>query len=357
VRETANGHTNGHTPHPLTLVPKTEAKQTLKDFKSDQEVRWCPGCGDYAILAAVQSFLPELGLRRENIVFVSGIGCSSRFPYYLSTYGMHSIHGRAPAIATGLATSRRDLSVWVVTGDGDALSIGGNHLIHALRRNVNLKILLFNNRIYGLTKGQYSPTSEQGKITKSTPMGSLDAPFNPLSLALGAEASFVARTIDSDRRHIQSVLRAAAEHRGAAFVEIYQNCNIFNDGAFDALKDPQTRDSALIRLEHGEPIRFADKGVVRDPATGELRVVAVTPENESALLIHDAHVENPATAFALTRLADPDTLDRTPIGILRDVDRPVYDTLMAEQLDRAVEEKGRGDLSTLLSGGDTWDVN
>jgi 2-oxoglutarate/2-oxoacid ferredoxin oxidoreductase subunit beta len=216
VRET----TRGHHPHPLDLVPKTAVPQTMKDFKSDQEVRWCPGCGDYAILAAVQSFLPELGLARENIVFVSGIGCSSRFPYYLNTYGMHSIHGRAPAIATGLATSRLDLSVWVITGDGDALSIGGNHLIHALRRNVNLKILLFNNRIYGLTKGQYSPTSELGKVTKSTPMGSLDAPFNPLSLALGAEASFVARTIDSDRKHLQSVLRAAAAHHGSALVEI-----------------------------------------------------------------------------------------------------------------------------------------
>ncbi|HEV8529381.1 MAG TPA: 2-oxoacid:ferredoxin oxidoreductase subunit beta, partial [Actinomycetes bacterium] len=215
----------------LELVPKTDAKQSAKDFKSDQEVRWCPGCGDYAILAAVQGFLPELGLRRENIVFVSGIGCSSRFPYYLNTYGLHSIHGRAPAIATGLAASRPDLSVWVVTGDGDALSIGGNHLIHALRRNVNLKILLFNNRIYGLTKGQYSPTSELGKITKSTPMGSLDHPFNPISLALGAEATFVARTIDSDRKHLTSVLRAAAAHRGSAFVEIYQNCNIYNDDA------------------------------------------------------------------------------------------------------------------------------
>ena len=228
-------------------MPKTDAKQSAKDFKTDQEVRWCPGCGDYAILAAVQGFLPELGLRRENIVFVSGIGCSSRFPYYMNTYGMHSIHGRAPAIATGLATSRPDLSVWVVTGDGDALSIGGNHLIHALRRNVNLKILLFNNRIYGLTKGQYSPTSELGKITKSTPMGSLDNPFNPISLALGAEATFVARTIDSDRKHLTSVLRAAAAHRGSAFVEIYQNCNIFNDDAFELLKDTR----AAMRISSG----------------------------------------------------------------------------------------------------------
>jgi len=241
---------------------------TAKDFKTDQEVRWCPGCGDYAILAAVQGFLPSMGLRRENIVFVSGIGCSSRFPYYVNTYGMHSIHGRAPAIATGLSLSRPDLSVWVVTGDGDALSIGGNHLIHVLRRNVNVKILLFNNRIYGLTKGQYSPTSEQGKVTKSTPMGSLDAPFNPVSLALGAEATFVARTLDSDRKHLTSVLTAAAAHEGTALVEIYQNCNIFNDNAFDLLKEPSTRDTSAIRLEHGEPIRFGvdgSLGVVRMP--------------------------------------------------------------------------------------------
>ncbi|MFL6177252.1 MAG: 2-oxoacid:ferredoxin oxidoreductase subunit beta, partial [Ornithinibacter sp.] len=210
-------------------LPDDAGKQTKRDFTSDQEVRWCPGCGDYVILAAVQSFLPELGLKRENIVFVSGIGCSSRFPYYLDTYGMHSIHGRAPAIATGLATSRKDLSVWVVTGDGDALSIGGNHLIHSLRRNVNLKILLFNNQIYGLTKGQYSPTSEEGKVTKSTPFGSVDHPFNPIALALGAEATFVARTIDNDRQHLSQVLRQAATHRGTAFVEIYQNCNVFND--------------------------------------------------------------------------------------------------------------------------------
>ncbi|MFE8942478.1 2-oxoacid:ferredoxin oxidoreductase subunit beta [Streptomyces sp. NPDC007856] len=343
----------------LQLVPKAEAKQSMKDFKSDQEVRWCPGCGDYAILAAVQGFMPELGLAKENIVFVSGIGCSSRFPYYMNTYGMHSIHGRAPAIATGLATSRRDLSVWVVTGDGDALSIGGNHLIHALRRNVNLKILLFNNRIYGLTKGQYSPTSELGKITKSTPMGSLDAPFNPVSLAIGAEASFVARTIDSDRKHLTEVLRAAADHPGTALIEIYQNCNIFNDGAFDALKDKQQAEEALIRLEHGQPIRFGAagaRGVVRNRATGDLEVVTVTPENEADIVVHDAHAASPTTAFALSRLADPDTLHHTPVGVFRSVDRPVYDTAMAEQLDTAIEQKGKGDLAALLAGGDTWTV-
>ncbi|WP_406070115.1 2-oxoacid:ferredoxin oxidoreductase subunit beta [Streptomyces sp. NBC_01020] len=344
----------------LNLVPKAEAKQSMKDFKSDQEVRWCPGCGDYAVLAAVQGFMPELGLAKENIVFISGIGCSSRFPYYMNTYGMHSIHGRAPAIATGLATSRRDLSVWVVTGDGDALSIGGNHLIHALRRNVNLKILLFNNRIYGLTKGQYSPTSEVGKITKSTPMGSLDSPFNPVSLAIGAEASFVARTLDSDRKHLTSVLRAAADHPGTALVEIYQNCNIFNDGAFDALKDREQAQEAVIRLEHGQPIRFgtpeAPKGVVRDHTTGDLEVVDVTPENTSRILVHDAHATSPTTAFALSRLADPDTLHHTPIGVLRDTQRPVYDTLMSTQLEAAVEQHGKGDLAALLAGKDTWTV-
>ncbi|WP_405805025.1 2-oxoacid:ferredoxin oxidoreductase subunit beta [Streptomyces sp. NBC_01187] len=357
------GEAQGAAPEALSLVPRAEGKQTMKDFKSDQEVRWCPGCGDYAVLAAVQGFMPELGLAKENIVFVSGIGCSSRFPYYMNTYGMHSIHGRAPSIATGLAASRRDLSVWVVTGDGDALSIGGNHLIHALRRNVNLKILLFNNRIYGLTKGQYSPTSEAGKITKSTPMGSLDSPFNPVSLALGAEASFVARTVDSDRKHLTSVLRAAADHPGTALVEIYQNCNIFNDGAFEALKDKEQAQEAVIRLEHGEPIRFGVPaedglgvhGVVRDRA-GELSVVDVRDEGTADVLVHDASAASPATAFALSRLADADTLHRTPIGVLRDVRRPVYDTEMADQLERAVEQGGKGDLSALLHGNDTWTV-
>src|ERR1700726_2799059 len=247
-------------PASLTLVPKTDTRLATKDFKSDQEVRWCPGCGDYAILAAFQAFLPEMEVPRENVVVVSGLGCSSRLPYYMDTYGMHSIHGRAPAIATGLASSRPDLSVWVITGDGDALSIGGNHLIHALRRNVNIKILLFNNRIYGLTKGQYSPTSERGKVTKSTPFGSLDHPFNPMSLALGADASFAARTIDSDRRHLASVLRAAADHQGAAFIEIYQNCPIFNDDAFEPLKDAASAGERLIRLGHGAPVRFGPGG-------------------------------------------------------------------------------------------------
>jgi len=326
-------------------------KLTLKDFKTDQEVRWCPGCGDYAILAAVQGFMPELGLERERMVFISGIGCAARFPYYMNTYGMHSIHGRAPAIATGLATTRPDLSVWVVTGDGDALSIGGNHLIHALRRNINVKILLFNNRIYGLTKGQYSPTSELGKVTKSTPMGSLDWPFNPLSLAIGAEATFVARSIDTDRTHLQETLRAAAAHRGSAFVEIFQNCNIFNDNAFDFVRDDKTQ---RIYLEHGQPLRFGadhEKGVRQHP-DGSLEVVEGVPDG---LLIHDAHHESPGLAFALSRLTQ-ETAGGTPIGVFRDVERPVYDELMAEQLVTATEKRGEGDLAALLHSGETWTV-
>ena len=346
----------------LDLVPKTSTPQSAKDFKTDQEVRWCPGCGDYAILAAVQSFMPELGLARENIVFVSGIGCSSRFPYYMDTFGLHSIHGRAPAIATGLASSRPDLSVWVVTGDGDALSIGGNHLIHALRRNVNLKILLFNNRIYGLTKGQYSPTSELGKITKSTPLGSLDSPFNPVSLALGAEASFVARSIDSDRKHLTSVLRAAAEHRGTALVEIYQNCNIFNDNAFEALKDPETRDDFTIRLEHGEPIIWGAAGehaVIRTPDSS-LKVVATADVDPGDIVVHDTHAADPSHAFDLSRLAEA-SLSRTPIGVFRAVDRPVYDDMMRDQIDRAQENNDTtltsdDALGDLLAGADTWTV-
>ena len=342
-------------------LPADAAKQTRKDFTSDAEVRWCPGCGDYAILSAVQGFMPELGIAKENVVCISGIGCSSRFPYYLDTYGLHSIHGRAPAIATGLATSRPDLNVWVITGDGDALSIGGNHLIHALRRNVNLTILLFNNRIYGLTKGQYSPTSEPGKITKSTPAGSVDQPFNPISLALGAEASFVARTLDSDRKHLTSVLRAAVEHRGASLVEIYQNCPIFNDGAFDILKDRDEAQARLIRLEHGQPIRFGtdgEYGVVR-AADGGVEVAKVSDAGEDAVLVHDAQAVNPAVQFALSRLDDP-TLAHVPVGVLRSVDRPTYDDQVRDQVDGAVTTKGGpatdDDLAALIAGSDTWTV-
>ncbi len=330
-----------------------------KDFKTDQEVRWCPGCGDYAILAAVQGFMPELGIARENIVFVSGIGCSSRFPYYMNTYGMHSIHGRAPAIATGLSTSRPDLSVWVVTGDGDALSIGGNHLIHALRRNVNLTILLFNNRIYGLTKGQYSPTSEVGKITKSTPMGSLDNPFNPISVALGAEATFVARTLDSDRKHLQAVLRAAAAHQGTALIEIYQNCNIFNDGAFDVLKDADTRDDWTIRMEHGRPLSFGADGsrAVLRAADGSLSIQDNVAADDPRVVVHDAYAENPSYAFALSRLSSLDPR-YAAMGVFRSVERATYDTQMANQL-AAATAKSPGDdaaLQSLLNGADTWQV-
>jgi 2-oxoglutarate ferredoxin oxidoreductase subunit beta len=341
--------------HGLDGVPTANEAQTRKDFASDQEVRWCPGCGDYAILAAVQGFMPELGLRRENIVFISGIGCAARFPYYLNTYGLHSIHGRAPAIATGLATTRADLSVWVVTGDGDALSIGGNHLIHALRRNVNMTILLFNNRIYGLTKGQYSPTSEPGKVTKSTPYGSIDAPLNPLSLALGAEATFVARTIDSDRKHLASVLSAAARHRGTSLVEIYQNCPIFNDGAFDAVKDPETRDDAIIPLVHGEPIRFGVDGrlgVVRS-AGGGVEAVEVDDANQADLLVHDAHAPDATTAYALSRITDSGIVRRAPIGIFRQVQRPTYDDLSREQATLAGDTPS---LQDLLDGPDAWTV-
>lgn len=330
------------------MTPGLELTLTKKDFTSDQEVRWCPGCGDYAVLSTVQSYLPELGIPREDIVFISGIGCSSRFPYYVDTYGMHSIHGRAPTIATGLALSRPDLTVFVVTGDGDALSIGGNHLIHTLRRNVNVTILLFNNQIYGLTKGQYSPTSEVGKITKSTPMGSLDHPFNPLSLVLGAEASFVARTIDSDRQHLTSVLRAATAHQGSSFVEIYQNCNIFNDGAFDELKDRDSRENAMIRLEHGQPLRSATQSVIRS-ASGGLELVD-DPAHPDAVL-HDAHVEDPAYAFALSRITSP-----TPIGVFRAVQRPSYEKLLNDQVAEAQAKQGNGDLQALIAGNDTWTV-
>jgi 2-oxoglutarate ferredoxin oxidoreductase subunit beta len=333
------------------------ATLTRKDFTSDQEVRWCPGCGDYAILAAVQAFLPELGIPTHKMVFVSGIGCSGRFTYYMDTYGMHGIHGRAPAIATGLATSRPDLSVWVVTGDGDALSIGGNHLIHTLRRNVNLKILMFNNQIYGLTKGQYSPTSEEGKVTKSTPFGSLDHPFNPVALALGAEASFVARSLDNDRQHLTGVLRAAAAHPGTAFVEIYQNCNVFNDGAFDALRDKQHgAASNQIRIEDGQPIVFdGGKRCVRVGENGKLEIGEVDSTPQDRIVIHDSHREDPTLAFSLAHISTGPTTP-TPIGIFRDIERPVYGEAMKAQIEQATERLGKGDLAKLLTSGDTWVV-
>jgi 2-oxoglutarate ferredoxin oxidoreductase subunit beta len=340
----------------LAGVPTTNDNQTAKDYKSDQEVRWCPGCGDYVVLNAMQAFMPTLGLQRENIVFVSGIGCSSRFPYYMNTYGIHSIHGRAPTLATGLAISRPDLSVWVVTGDGDALSIGGNHLIHTLRRNINLTILLFNNRIYGLTKGQYSPTSEEGKITKSTPLGSLDHPFNPISLALGAEATFIARTLDNDRTQLTNILTAAAQHRGTALIEIYQNCPIFNDGAFDTLKEPGEKEHRLIPLVHGQPIRFGandEYGVVHSGFAG-LDVARIEDVGDDALVVHDATLDDPSYAFALSRLSTQD-LSHTVTGIFRSINRPTYDDNVRAQVDAASAARP-ADLRTLLHGKDTWTV-
>ena len=325
---------------------------------SDQEVRWCPGCGDYVILNTIRNFLPELGLRRENIVFVSGIGCSSRFPYYLETYGLHSIHGRAPAIATGLALARPDLSVWVVTGDGDALSIGGNHLIHTLRRNVNMTILLFNNRIYGLTKGQYSPTSEVGTVTKSTPMGSVDHPFNPVSIALGAEATFVARALDSDRAGLSEVLRAAAAHRGTALVEILQDCPIFNDGSFDVLRKDGAEER-VITVHHGEPITFGADGEYCVVQTGfGLEVAKTADVAAEAIVVHDAHADNPAYAFALSRLSEQN-LEHTVMGIFRQVARPAYDDAARDQLVAAQSGAAcdRSALQSLVRGRDTWTVD
>ncbi|KRE42316.1 2-oxoacid:ferredoxin oxidoreductase subunit beta [Knoellia sp. Soil729] len=346
----------------IPLLAPDAPKQTKREFTSDQEVRWCPGCGDYAILAAVQGFLPELGLKRENITFVSGIGCSSRFPYYLDTYGMHSIHGRAPSIATGLATSRPDQNVWVVTGDGDALSIGGNHLIHALRRNVNITILLFNNEIYGLTKGQYSPTSRVGQVTKSTPFGSVDRPFNPVSLALGAEATFVARTTDTDRKHLTGILRAAAEHRGTSLVEIYQNCPIFNDGAFELIKDRTEQEARIVHLIDGEPVQVGPeddrKTLVRMPG-GRLKFVPAASAQGMDVVVHDTGAEDASQAFALSRLDSPE-MTHVPMGIFRSVSRPTYDDGVRAQVEAAVSTAGGpatdDDLAELLRGRDTWTV-
>jgi 2-oxoglutarate ferredoxin oxidoreductase subunit beta len=329
---------------------------TKKDFTADQEVRWCPGCGDYAILSAVQGLMPELGIEPHKTVFVSGIGCSGRFTYYMDTYGMHGVHGRAPALATGIATARPDLSVWVVTGDGDGLSIGGNHLIHALRRNVNLKILLFNNQIYGLTKGQYSPTSEEGKVTKSTPFGSVDHPFNPIAVALGAEGTFVARTIDNDRKHLTDVLRQAAQHQGCSFVEIYQNCNVFNDGAFDLLRDKASGSRNQIRLEDGEPIVF-DGGnrCVSVGENGRLVITDTADTPEDQIVVHDVD-GRPSLPFALAHLSHGPT-EPTCIGVFRNFERSMYGEALAVQTQRAVERLGRGDLQALLHGGDTWTVS
>ncbi len=330
---------------------------TKKDFQTDQEVRWCPGCGDYAILSAVQSVFPELGVPREKFVVVSGIGCSSRFPYYMNTFGFHGIHGRAPAIASGIKLANPELEVWVATGDGDALSIGGNHTIHMLRRNVGLKVLLFNNRIYGLTKGQYSPTSELGKKAKSTPYGSLDRPFNPLSLALGAEASFVARSVDVFQPHLKATLKAAAAHRGSAFVEILQNCNIFNDGAWDRLTEKDVRDDATIALVQGQPLVFGkskDKGLRMNGINLEV-VQLGNGVTEQDLIVHDASNPNPAYAFLLSRM-DMTPGFPTPIGVLRDVPAPRYEDLVRQQVQDVIAKRGPGNLDKLLRQGDVWQV-
>jgi 2-oxoglutarate/2-oxoacid ferredoxin oxidoreductase subunit beta len=329
---------------------------TKKDFTADQEVRWCPGCGDYAILSAVQGLMPELGIEPHKTVFVSGIGCSGRFTYYMDTYGMHGIHGRAPALATGIAFANPELSVWVVTGDGDGLSIGGNHLIHALRRNVDIKILLFNNQIYGLTKGQYSPTSEEGKVTKSTPFGSVDHPFNPIAVALGAEGTFVARTIDNDRKHLADVLRQAAQHQGSSFVEIYQNCNVFNDGAFDLLRDKASGAQNQIRLEDGEPIIF-DGGdrCVSVGENGRLVITDTASTPQDRIVVHDVD-GRPSLPFALAHLSHGPT-EPTCIGVFRNFERSVYGEALAAQTQRATERLGKGDLHALLHGGDTWTVS
>jgi 2-oxoglutarate ferredoxin oxidoreductase subunit beta len=339
-------------------VAPPPAKLTKADFTSDQEVRWCPGCGDYSILNNVQKVMPELGIPREKVVFVSGIGCSSRFPYYMNTYGFHSIHGRAPAIATGIKGANPELSVWVITGDGDALSIGGNHFMHAIRRNLDINYILFNNRIYGLTKGQYSPTSELGKKTKSTPMGVIDYPINPVSLAIASEATFVARSLDLDVKHLGATVQAAARHKGISFVEVYQNCNIFNDGAFDYFTQRTERADRMIYLEHGQPMVFGknrDKGIRMNGAHPEVvQLGSETGLNENDLLVHDIHLKDPSVAFMLARMEYPDFPQ--PVGIFRSVQRATYEDMLTAQIDAAIAKTGPGSLEKLINSGDTWIV-
>jgi len=329
---------------------------TKKDFATDQEVRWCPGCGDYAILAAVQSVFPDLGIPKENFVVVSGIGCAARFPYYMNTYGFHTVHGRAPAVATGIKVANPELSVWIATGDGDALSIGGNHIIHLMRRNVDVKVLLFNNRIYGLTKGQYSPTSELGKRTKSTPFGSVDRPFNPMSVAIGSGATFVARSVGVYAAHLKEVLNRAAIHKGTAFTEIFQNCNIFNDGAWEPYREKELRDDNLLHLRHGEPLIFGknkDKGIkMKGPFEPEV-VTLGNGTTEKDLVVHDEKAPA-AYAFMLAQMEAP--AFPVPVGVYRNVDASVFDAAMRAQVADVTAKKGPGDLAALLSGGETWKV-
>jgi 2-oxoglutarate ferredoxin oxidoreductase subunit beta len=336
-----------------------EINYTSKDFTSDQDVRWCPGCGDYSILAQVQRTFPDIGIPKEQIVWVSGIGCSSRFPYYMETYGMHGIHGRATAIASGVKIARPELSVWVATGDGDLLSIGGNHFIHACRKNMDIKILLFNNQIYGLTKGQYSPTSKKGKISKSSPYGSIDAPFNPLSLALGANATFIARSIDRSPKHLQEMIKKAAGHKGTAFIEIYQNCNIFNDGAFEHLTSKDTRDDNVLILEHGKPMIFGskrDKGIKFECAKPTVVSLDDGKNTINDIFVHDEFDDNPVRSYLLTHLSEnPDF--PTPIGVFRNVNRPCYDEEVQKQVDFITQAKGKGTLNDLLYTANAWIVS
>ena len=366
----SNGSGNGHkSPVDASVSAESEGgastfqiapppgELTKKDFVSNQEVRWCPGCGDYAILNNVQKVMPELGIPREKTVFVSGIGCSSRFPYYMNTYGFHSIHGRAPAIATGIKAANPELSVWVITGDGDALSIGGNHFIHALRRNLDINYILFNNRIYGLTKGQYSPTSVFGQRTKSTPMGVIDYPINPLSLAIASEATFVARSIDIDVKHLGTMVQSAARHTGVSFLEVYQNCNIFNDGAFDYFTERSVRQDKVLYLEDGKPMIFGkdrNKGIRMNGAHPEVVTIGENGITETDILVHNIQLQDPSVAFMLARMEQPDFPQ--PVGIFRAVERTSYDQLMADQIETAIAKFGPGSLEKLIYSGDMWTV-
>ena len=342
---------NGHTTNGAV-------KLTRKDFQTDQEVRWCPGCGDYSILAQVQKVMPELGIPKEKIVFISGIGCSSRFPYYMNTYGFHTIHGRAPAIATGVKVANPDLHVWVITGDGDALSIGGNHFIHALRRNIDLKIILFNNRIYGLTKGQYSPTSEFGKRNKSAPMGTIDYPINPLSLAFAAEATFVGRSMDVDPKHLAAMIERLAAHKGAGFLEVYQNCNIFNDGAFKSFSEREVREDRMLQLEHGKPLLFGkgkNKGIRLKGVMPEIVTIGENGVTVDDILVHNENDPEPNLPYILGRMQFPEY--PVPMGVFRAVEKPTYERMLADQISAAIETKGAGNLEKLINSGETWVIN
>ncbi|HQR35756.1 MAG TPA: 2-oxoacid:ferredoxin oxidoreductase subunit beta [Blastocatellia bacterium] len=336
----------------------TPVQLTRKDFVTDQEVRWCPGCGDYSILAAVQKVMPELGIPKEKIVFISGIGCSSRFPYYMNTYGFHTIHGRAPAIASGVKTANPDLQVWVVTGDGDALSIGGNHFIHALRRNIDLKIVLFNNRIYGLTKGQYSPTSELGKKNKSAPMGTIDYPINPLSLAFAAEATFVGRSMDVDPKHLSAMVEKLAHHKGSGILEVYQNCNIFNDGAFKSFNERDVKEDRMLYLEHGKPLLFGknkSKGILLKGVTPEVVTIGENGVTVDDVMVHDENAAEPNLSYIIGRMQYPEY--PVPMGVFRSISKPTYEDMLTHQVESAIDTKGAGSLEKLIHSGETWTIN